>query len=270
MAGDLEFRNWWAEYLRNGASPGAAVALTQMNAEIDVRGVLPSVRVPTLVIHRSGDMCLKADEGRFVAGQIPDAKYVELGGIDHLPFVGDQAEILDEIEQFVTSVRSAGEYDRVLATVMSVSFADPDAESARRGTIEWENFIARAKSFVHRQLPMYKGREVSLGDEEILAAFDGPARSIRCAKAINDSAKLQGVALKIGLHTGECDVSGDHYSGYAVELARNIARLSESGNILVSRTVKDLVAGSGLTFVEFGVRSFDGVDSEWRLFEVVN
>ena len=270
MAGDLEFRNWWAEYLRNGASPGAAVALTQMNAEIDVRGVLPSVRVPTLVIHRSGDMCLKADEGRFVAGQIPDAKYVELGGIDHLPFVGDQAEILDEIEQFVTSVRSAGEYDRVLATVMSVSFADPDAESARRGTIEWANFIARAKSFVHRQLPMYKGREVSLGDEEILAAFDGPARSVRCAKAINDSAKLQGVALKIGLHTGECDVSGDNYSGYAVELARNIARLSESGNILVSRTVKDLVAGSGLTFVEFGVRSFDGVDSEWRLFEVVN
>ncbi len=268
MANDAEFREWWATYLRMGASPGAAVALTKMNAEIDVRGVLPSVRVPTLVIHRSGDMCLKVEEGRFVAAQIPDAKYVELGGIDHLPFVGDQAEILDEIEQFVTGVRSAGEYDRVLATVMSVSFADPDAESARRGTIEWENFIARSKAFVHRQLPMYKGREVSVGDEETLAAFDGPARAIRCAAAINQAAAAQGVSLQIGLHTGECDVLDDKYSGFAVDLARQIAGLSESGNILVSRTVKDLVAGSGLEFSEFGVRSFDGVDGEWRLFTV--
>ena len=120
MAGDRRFRDWWATYLRMGASPGAAVALTKMNAEIDVRGVLPSVRVPTLVIHRSGDLCLKVEEGRFVAAQIPGAKYVELGGIDHLPFVGDQDEILDEIEQFVTGVRFAGEYDRVLATVMHV------------------------------------------------------------------------------------------------------------------------------------------------------
>ena len=268
MANDAEFREWWATYLRMGASPGAAVALTKMNAEIDVRGVLPSVRVPTLVIHRSGDMCLKAEEGRFVADQIPNSKYVELGGIDHLPFVGDQAEILDEIEQFVTGVRSAGEYDRVLATVMSVSFADPDAESARRGTIEWENFIARSKAFVHRQLPMYKGREVSVGDEETLAAFDGPARAIRCAAAINHAAAAQGVSLRIGLHTGECDVLDDKYSGFAVDLARQIAGLSESGNILVSRTVKDLVAGSGLEFSEFGVRSFDGVDGEWRLFTV--
>ena len=268
LASDPEFRDWWAEYLRMGASPGAAVALTKMNAEIDVRGVLPSVRVPTLVIHRSGDMCLKAEEGRFVADQIPNSKYVELGGIDHLPFVGDQAEILDEIEQFVTGVRSAGEYDRVLATVMSVSFADPDAESARRGTIEWENFIARSKAFVHRQLPMYKGREVSVGDEETLAAFDGPARAIRCAAAINQAAAAQGVSLRIGLHTGECDVLDDKYSGFAVDLARQIAGLSESGNILVSRTVKDLVAGSGLEFSEFGVRSFDGVDGEWRLFTV--
>lgn len=268
MANDPEFREWWATYLRMGASPGAAVALTKMNAEIDVRGVLPSVRVPTLVIHRAGDMCLRVEEGRFVASQIPDSKYVELGGIDHLPFVGDQTEILDEIENFVAGVRSAGEYDRVLATVMSVSFADPQAESARRGTIEWENFIARSKSFVHRQLPMYKGREVSVGDEETLAAFDGPARAIRCAAAINKAAIAQGVTLRIGLHTGECDVHGDTYSGFAVDLARQIADLSSDGNILVSRTVKDLVAGSGLTFGDFGVRSFDGVEGDWRLFNV--
>ena len=268
MARDAEFREWWATYLRMGASPGAAVALTKMNAEIDVRGVLPSVRVPTLVIHRSGDMCLKVEEGRFVAAQIPDSKYVELGGIDHLPFVGDSQEIIDEIEQFVTGIRFAGEYDRVLATVMNVSFADPDGESTKRGTDEWTAFIARSKSFVHRQLHLFKGREVAVGDDETLAAFDGPARAIRCAAAINQAAVAQGVTLRIGLHTGECDVRGDTYSGFAVDLARQIANLSEGGNILVSRTVKDLVAGSGLAFGEFGVRSFEGVDGDWRLFTV--
>ena len=151
---------------------------------------------------------------------------------------------------------------------MSVSFADADAESARRGTDEWTQFIARSTAFVYRQLSIYKGREVSVGDEETLAAFDGPARAIRCAAAINQAAVAQGVTLRIGLHTGECDVLGDTYSGFAVDLARKIAELSSDGNILVSPTVKDLVAGSGLAFGEFGVRSFAGVDGDWRLFTV--
>ena len=268
MADDEEFRDWWATYLRMGASPGAAVALTKMNAEIDIRDVLPLIRVPTLVIHREGDRCLKVEEGRYVASRIPGAKYVEFEGIDHLPFVGEQGEILDEIEQFVTGVRFAGEYDRVLATVISISFADPDSEMDKMGSEAWTDFVDRSKTFVHKQLNLFRGREVSVGDDETLAAFDGPARAIRCATAINDAANAQGVTLRIGLHTGECDVVGDAYSGFAVNLARKIASESSDGHILVSRTVKDLVAGSGLTFNEIGMRAFDGIDGEWRLFSV--
>lgn len=268
MADDTDFRAWWAEYLRMGASPGAAVALTKMNAEIDVRNVLPSVRVPTLVIHRSGDTCLKVEEGRFVAEQIPNAKYVELDGVDHLPFVGDQNEIIDEIEQFVTSVRFAGEYDRVLATVMCVSVVDPDAEAEKQGADKWNEMRQRSRDFVRRQLQLFKGREIQVGNGVVLAAFDGPARAIRCAAAIADSAKQNELLVRTGLHTGECDVNGEIYSGFAVELAKKIAELSDGDNILVSHTVKDLVAGSGLEFKESGIESFDGIDGNWRLFAV--
>jgi class 3 adenylate cyclase len=194
-------------------------------------------------------MCLKVEEGRFVAAQIPDSKYVELDGIDHLPFVGGQDEIINEIERFVASIRFGAEHDRVLATVMSVELGDSaDAASARR------------------QVGLFKGREIPSIDGGVLAAFDGPARAIRCASAIAERADS---CVRIGLHTGECDLVGDTYSGFAVELARKIAQLATGEHILVSRTVKDLVAGSGLEFKEFGRRSFDDVDGEWRLFEVV-
>lgn len=268
MAEDEEFRDWWATYLRMGASPGAAVALTKMNAEIDVRGVLPSVRVPTLVIHRSGDLCLKVEEGRFVAGQIRGSKYVELEGIDHLPFVGDQEAVVRELEDFVAGVRFGDTYDRVLATVMSIRITDPVGEAERRGDREWSDVRTRARDFVYWQLQVFKGRELSVGNGKVLAAFDGPARGIRCAMAINDSARRLGIDVKTGLHTGECDVHGEQYSGFAVDLAEQIAELSK-GNILVSRTVKDLVAGSGLAFDEFGRRSFENVEGEWRLFSIV-
>lgn len=271
MATDNEFREWWAEYLRMGASPGAAVALTKMNAEIDVRAVLPSVHVPTLVMHRTGDMCLKVEEGRFVAEQIPGAKYVELDGDDHLPFVGENSgEILDAIEQFVSYGQFESEHDRVLATVMSVTFAEAEKEKAKRGEKGWADFVAASRELVHNRLRQFKGREVSVGDDETLAAFDGPARAIRCAIAIKEAAERENVALQVGLHTGECDVADDRYSGFAVELARHVRGVSGEGNIIVSRTVKDLVAGSGLEFKEIGTRTFDGVDGKWRLFKVVN
>ncbi|MFT3742929.1 MAG: alpha/beta fold hydrolase [Pyrinomonadaceae bacterium] len=268
MANDPEFRDWWAEYLRMGASPGAAVALTKMNSEIDVRNVLPLVRVPTLVMHRQDDMCLKVEEGRFVAGQIPGAKYVEMNGVDHLPFVGDQDAVLDEIEEFVTGVRFAGEYDRVLATVMHVKIVDHIDEATRRGRADWERLFQRSGDYIRRQLSLFKGKHVSYDETGVLAAFDGPARAIRCAAAITQSANRLGVQVKTGLHTGECDVIGDSYGGFAVALAKEIAGESPEGSILVSRTVKDLVAGSGLEFSEVSKRAFDGVDGEWRLFRV--
>lgn len=268
MANDENFRQWWATYLRMGASPGAAVALTKMNAEIDVRHVLTSINVPTLVIHRSGDMCLKVEEGRFVASQIKGCKYVELGGIDHLPFVGNQDEILDEIEEFLTGVRHHSEYDRVLATVMNVKIIDPLVEAKERGLADWQDLLERSRAYVRRQLELFKGSEVSYDETGVLATFDGPARAIRCALAITDSAGRLGVRVKTGLHTGECDVVGDRYGGVAVELAKEIADESALGEVLVSRTVKDLVAGSGLEFQERGNKSFAGIQGEWQLFKV--
>ena len=266
MADDPEFRQWWATYLRMGASPGAAVVLTKMNAEIDVRHVLPHVRVPTLVIHRSGDMCLKVEEGRFVASLIPGCKYVELEGVDHLPFVGDQNAILDEIEEFLTGMRAAPEHDRVLATVMNVKILDPQIEAAERGENNWMELLERSHIYVRRQLELFKGKKIFYDETGVLAMFDGPARAIHCALAITESARRLGVRVKTGLHTGECDVRKGTYGGVAVELAQKIAEESDLGEILVSRTVKDLVAGSGLNFEEHAVRTFPGIQGEWRLF----
>lgn len=266
LQNDEEFRNWWATYLRMGASPGAAVALTKMNAEIDVRNILPTIRIPTLVIHRSGDLCLKVEEGRYVASQIPACKYLELGGIDHLPFVGNQNEILDEIEEFLTGVRHADEHDRVLATVMSIKIVDAQAQSLE--FTNWEQLMERSSVYVRRQIELFKGNEVYFDENGILATFDGPARAIRCASAITASAHRLGIRVKTGVHTGECDVFGNHYSGFAVKLAENIANEADLGEVLVSRTVKDLVAGSGLNFLEHSIKSFVEIEGNWRLFKV--
>ena len=267
LANDPEFREWWATYLRMGASPGAAVALTKMNAEIDVRNVLGSINVPTLVIHRRGDPCLKVEEGRFVASRIPNALFIELDGIDHLPFVGDQDEMLDEIERFVAGTVYQENYDRVLATVMNIRMVEPQGKggrAARNGDL-----LNRAKGFVQRQLQLFRGREVGYRNGGVLATFDGPARAIRCASAIADAAERLGMGFKAGLHTGECDVLDGKYSGFAVEFAERIGDEARTGEIIVSRTVKDLVAGSGLVFSDHGSRQFDGVEGDWRLYKVV-
>lgn len=271
LAADAEFRDWWATYLRMGASPGAAVALTKMNAQIDVRSVLPSIRVPTLVLHRTDDKCLKVEEGRYVASKIAGSRYVEFPGDDHLPFVGNQAEILDEIESFVAEVQQGIEqHDRVLATVMNIRIADFKIEAGKRDSGDWRLILKQARETVARQLELFRGKEVSYNEKGSLATFDGPARAIRCAKAIAEAAAVLGVRVKTGLHTGECDVVNGVYSGFAVDLAQKITEESEPDNILVSRTVKDLVAGSGLEFDELGIRRFDGIDGEWRLFTVRN
>lgn len=270
LADDEEFSNWWAEYLRMGASPGAAVALTKMNAEIDVRNVLPSVQVPTLVMHRTGDLCLKVEEGRYVAEKIPDSKFVELEGIDHLPFVGNQDEVLDEIEEFLMNIQHADEFNRVLATVINIKITDPTAEAEVRGHEDWENLLENSRVYVQRQLNLFKGKEISFDANGVLATFDGPARAIRCATAITNSAQRLGIRVKTGLHTGECEIHDGIYSGLAVELAKQIADQSDFGKILVSRTVKDLVAGSGINFQEAEQKTFANIEGNWRLFFVEN
>ncbi|MBI2212476.1 MAG: alpha/beta fold hydrolase [Acidobacteria bacterium] len=241
-ASDPAFRDWWAAYLRMGASPSAAVALTKMNAQIDIRAVLPTIRVPTLVLHRHGDLCLRVDEGRFVAGKIPGAKFVELPGDDHLPFVGNQDEILDEIEEFLTGVRHAEEPDRVLATILSV----------RETTESGPDLDAKLGALVRREIEWYRGRALAPRSGGFDAAFDGPARAVRCAVAIVESAHRAGVELAAGVHTGECDVVGESLSGGAAATSRAIAALASGHEVIASATVRDLAAGAGIVFEERG------------------
>ncbi|HKQ74401.1 MAG TPA: alpha/beta fold hydrolase [Blastocatellia bacterium] len=265
VANDPAFREWWAAYLRRGASPGAALALTRMNTEIDIRHVLPTIRVPTLVIHRTGEQCFQVDEGRYLAENIPGAVFVELPGIDHLPFVGDQDAIIDAIEEFLTGMRRAEEVDRVLATVQVAKVVGPAGNVA---DAQWLDLLERHQAFVKKEIELFKGRAVEVTNEGLLATFDGPARAVRAACAISDSARRLGIELRTGLHTGECDMMNDRVNGVAVEIAAQVAARSAVGEVLVSSTVKDLVAGAGIRFAERGARSLEGGLGEWRLFAV--
>jgi pimeloyl-ACP methyl ester carboxylesterase len=256
-AHDPKFREWWASFLRMGASPGAAVALTQMNAEIDVRNVLPSIRVPSLVIHRRDDQCLKVEEGRFVAERIPGAKFVEFPGNDHLPFVGDQDAILDEMEEFLTGVRHRQEPDTVLATVLFM----------RLSGVRDEDLLRRLRAHIAKEIDWFRGREIDMVGDHSLAIFDGPARAVRCAAAITEYASRLGVEMRTGLHTGEVEIMDGKVSGVAAEIGVCVANEAQPGEVLVSSTVKDLVAGSGIEFEDRGIQVMSEC-GEWRLFAV--
>jgi pimeloyl-ACP methyl ester carboxylesterase/DNA-binding winged helix-turn-helix (wHTH) protein len=268
VADDPEFRDWWATYLRMGASPGAAVALTQMNAEIDVRNVLPSIRVPSLVIHRSDDQCLKVEEGRFVAQRIPGAKFVELPGNDHLPFVGDQDAILDEVEEFLTGVRHPIEPDTVLATVLVARLVGIKERVQNLGSERWAEWWRRLHAHITKEIEWFRGREVDILENRLLAIFDGPARAIRCAAAITEYTSRLGVQTCTGLHTGECEIVEGQVAGAAAQMCVCVANEAEPGEVLVSSTVKDLVAGSGISFEDRGVHNLVGC-GESRLFAVM-
>jgi pimeloyl-ACP methyl ester carboxylesterase/DNA-binding winged helix-turn-helix (wHTH) protein len=267
VAHDPQFCDWWATYLRMGASPGAAVALTQMNAEIDVRNVLPSIRVPSLVIHRSEDQCLKVEEGRFVADRIPGAKFVELPGDDHLPFVGDQDAILDEVEEFLTGVRHRIEPDTVLATVMVARMVGIKEHLNSTGQDRWAEWWRRLHSHIAKEIEWFRGREVDMIEDRLLAIFDGPARAIRCATAITEYTSRLGLETRTGLHTGECELADGKVAGIAAKMGVCVAFEAEVGEVLVSSTVKDLVAGSGIQFDDRGVHALPGC-GDWRLFAV--
>ncbi len=266
VANDPGFRDWWATYLRMGASPGAALALTQMNAEIDVRPILPSIRVPTLVVHRKDDQCLKLEEGRFVAEQIPGAKFVELPGRDHLPFVGDQDAILDEVEEFLTGVRHTPEPDTVLATALFMRVVDSSGYAMKFGEGRWQELLTRLRSHIAKEVEWFRGRAIDMIGDHPLAIFDGPARAVRCANAITEYASRLGVKMRAGLHTGECEILAGRVGGVAAEVGVQVAERAIAGEVLVSSTVKDLVAGSGIGFVERGIHKFPEIPGEWHLF----
>lgn len=243
---DPEFRQWWASYLRMGASPGAAVALTRMNARIDVRPILRTIQVPTLVIHRSGDRCLLVDEGRHIAELIPGAKFVELPGDDHLPFVGDADLILDEIEEFLTGKRHAPAFDRVLATVLCIA-VEPPGNTTPEG-----DRVMQFQTLVGREAELFRGRMLSPTTAELLLTFDGPARAVRAGAAVTGLAQRLDLSIRCGIDTGSCDISHETATGPAVERARRIATAAAFGDIRVSASLRSLVSGSGLDFVDAG------------------
>jgi class 3 adenylate cyclase len=257
IAHDPEFRRWWATYLRMGASPGAAVALTRMNAEIDVRRILPAVRVPTLVLHRTGDRCLKVEEGRYVASAIPNARFVELPGSDHLPFVGDQDSIIREIEPFLSQVRSTTQHDWVLAAVLSADLGGRDLSSA-------DPFVL---SQIQEELRWFHGN--SLAGNGVLAMFDGPERAVRCAAALVNRISSLGLSVRAGVHIGECEhPRTGRTGGPAIEVAAHIRNEAAAGEVVVSSTIRDLVAGSGLRFESRGAIHSQSAQYNLRLWRL--
>jgi class 3 adenylate cyclase len=242
------------------------MALRRMNGQIDLRPVLPAIRVPTLILHRSGDRDSSVEEGRYLAARIPGAKFVELRGIDHLPWVGDQDAILDEVEEFLTGVRQGPEPDRVLATVMFTDIVSSTERAAELGDQGWRHLLESYYGVVRRELARFRGREIDTAGDGFLATFDGPARGIRCACTTRDAVRTLGIKIRAGLHTGECEVMGDKLVGIAVHIGARVAAMAEPDEVIVSSTVKDLVSGSGLHFVERGTHPLKGVPGEWRLF----
>jgi pimeloyl-ACP methyl ester carboxylesterase/class 3 adenylate cyclase len=266
--GDESFCRWWAGYLRRSASPGAALHLTQMNSEIDIRRVLGSIRVPTLVLHRTGDPLCPVEGGRFLAGQIPGAKLVELPGIDHLPFVGDVDAIVDAVHEFLTGAPAVVEVDRVLATLLCADIVGSTHQASELGDRRWQCLLEAYHRAVQQQLDRFRGEERGTSGDGFLASFDGPARAIRCAAAIREAVAPLGIAVRAGIHTGECEQQAGAVSGIALHIAARVAALARPGEVLVSGTVKDLVVGSELRFEERGRHTLKGVPGVWRLFAV--
>ena len=268
MVGDKRYEEWFARLLRLAASPADAIAILRMLREIDIRHVLPSIHVPTLVIQRAEDRAVQVENGRYIAGRIPGAKYVELPGTDHFVYLGDADAILDEVQEFLTGVRPVPEPDRVLATVLFTDIVGSTQRAAELGDRRWHDQLDSYYGLARRELDRFRGREIKTTGDGFLATFDGPARGIRCACAVSDSATQLGLAIRAGLHTGECEMMGEDVGGIAVHIGARVAAEAAPGEVLVSSTVKDLVAGSGLQFEDRGSYRLKGVPEEWRLFAV--
>jgi class 3 adenylate cyclase len=260
--------HWWGRFQRRAASPGMARALIEMLAEIDVRAVLPTIHVPTLIIHRTKEKAVPIGAARYLAEHIPGARLVEQPGDDHFPWLGEADAFVDEVEVFLTGERQSREIDRVLATVLFTDIVSSTEHASQLGDRGWRDLLEEHNATVRREIARMRGREVGTAGDGFLATFDGPARAIRCACAIQDAVTPLGITLRAGLHTGECEVIGDDVGGIAVHIGARVAAMAAPGEVLVSSTVKDLVAGSGLRFHDRGVHPLKGIPGEWRLYSV--
>jgi class 3 adenylate cyclase len=266
LAGDVSFRRWWQRAGRAGASPAVARAQYEIAMNSDLRAVLPTITTPTLVLHRRDAVYYPVQLGRYLAAHISGARYAELDGADHFLWAGDAGAVLDEIEEFLTGSLGVGEPDRVLATVMFTDIAGSTVRAAGMGDRAWGDLLDRHYAVVRRQLARFLGREVDTAGDGFFATFDGPARAIRCAHAIVESVRELGLGVRAGLHTGECEVlGGGKVAGIAVHTGARIVSLANPGEVLVSSTVKDLVAGSGIQFQDRGTHKLKGV-GQWHLY----
>jgi class 3 adenylate cyclase len=261
---DEAMARWWEARARAAASPGAARALVEMNSRIDIRDVLPSVHVPTLVLHRTGDRDSRPEEGRFIAERIPGARYVELPGVDHCPWI-DADEIVDEIQQYLTGERRPLPTQRVLATIMFTDIVRSTEEAVRVGDSDWTAMLAAHDRAVRSELERFSGEEVKTTGDGFLAIFDGPARAIRSALAVSDAVRHLGLEVRAGVHTGEVERSAADVHGVAVHATARITSHAAPREVLVSSTTRDLVAGSGLSFADRGERELKGIGPR-RLF----
>jgi pimeloyl-ACP methyl ester carboxylesterase len=266
LAHDTKFRERFSMLRRMSASPGAALALARMNTEIDVRHVLPAIHVPTLILHRAPDRDVTVENGRYLAAHIAGARYVEFPDGDHWLMAGDTDALLDEIEEFLTGVRHGPELDRVLTTVLFTDIAGSTERAADMGDHRWGELKAAHHTLVRRELDRFRGREVDTAGDGFFAMFDGPARAIRCAMAISHGVRQLGIHVRAGLHTGEVEVGHEGISGLAVHIGARVMSLAVPGDVLVSSTVKDLVAGAGIEFEDRGLHALKGVPGEWRIF----
>jgi len=265
---DEAFERWVGRYLRQSASPKAAAAVLRMNSKIDVREVLPTIRVPTILIYRTNDADVHVEEGRYIAERIPGARFVEVAGADHTMWTGDATAILDEIEEFLTGVRRGPEPDRVLATVLFTDVVGSTELATRLGDRAWRDLLGRHHAAVRRELMRWRGREVDTAGDGFLATFDGPARAIRCAVAAVDAVRGLGIEIRAGVHTGEVEVSNGDLRGIAVHIGSRVSGIAGPGEVLVSRTVADLVAGSGIVLAEHGEHELRGVPGTWLVYAV--
>lgn len=268
MADDDRFKRWWGQYLRLGASPAAARAVLEMTLQIDVRDILPAIRVPTLVLHRTGDRRIEIGGGRYLAERIPNARFVELPGADHLVWVGDADAVVNEVEEFLTGARHTAEPTRILATVLFTDMVESTSRAVQLGDARWRALISDHDRLVRGELARFRGREIDRRGDGFLAIFDGPARAIRCAFSIVDRVHELGIQVRAGLHTGELDIMEAGIAGIAVHIGARVMSLAGPDEILVSSTVRDLVAGSGLSFSDRGVHELKGVPGTWRILRV--
>jgi class 3 adenylate cyclase len=273
MADDPQARQTFARFQRYATTPAMLQQNFMMFLDIDVRAILPTIDVPTLVVHRHGDQAVNWRAAKWMAEQIPGAKYVELPGNDHLLYAGDSDAVVDEVEEFLTGARRASEIDRVLATVMFTDIVDSTQRASVMGDKAWRDLLDAQNDVLRRELSRFRGHEVKTLGDGMLATFDGPARAIRCGLAMIEAVRPLGIEIRVGLHTGEVEIVGDpddggDVAGIAVHIAARVGAKAGTGEVLVSGTVKDLVAGSGIAFEDRGQHVLKGIPDEWRLFAV--